>query len=522
MKRILSVFLLFCICLPFLFASCAGKGEAISVYIGEGLLSFDPVKDNSKVAQSYISNLFSGLYEYREDKDGISCLVPADADGMPSVEELGDGKSKLTFVLREGLLWSNGEPITPQDYVYSWNRAAEYSLYNDTKQYFSAIDGYESYLEYENDASLNMSYDNKTRRFSVVIEGDVARFLSYTTQTVFFPISRIAERDSKDWSKNVEDFASNGPFTLKEIKKDRVIFKKNENFRDAANVSVKEITFLYDREEAKKQQKKGKLAFCAADALTGGDSTVSANIGIQYLAFNISDSALALFDEDEKQKIRTALGIYILVEHQTSGLIPCFEDDSQTKNRDKQALIEHADSLLEQVALSSGRYTYQNGAVYEFPFLKALCAGRDGERAALERISTILSRKGIHVSIVNASWEDFIEIRQSEEWSFLMNAWIYDTASPTELLYRCLADSPYNDALAGSKEKPQFWRDEYDSLLSGADDIAEYKTVYEALKATGAVIPLTYITKKYAISEKTQGITVLPDGVVRLAYTYQE
>ncbi len=435
---------------------------------------------------------------------------------MPSVDELEDGKSRLTFSLKEGLRWSNGEPITPQDYVYSWNRAAEYSLYNDTKQYFSAIDGYEGYLEYEDDAELNMSYDNKTRRFSVVIVGDVSRFLSYTTQTVFFPISRIAERDSKDWAKTPEDFASNGPFTLKEIKKDRAIFKKNENFRDADNVSVKEITLLYDKAEARKQQKKGKLAFCAADALTGEDKTASANIGVQYLAFNVNDSALALFDEDEKQKIRTALGIYILDEYQTDGLIPCLEDGRE------QTLSDYADSLLEQVAVSSERYTYQDGAVYEFPFLKALCAGREGERAALERISAILSRKGIHVSIVNASWEDFIEIRQSGEWSLLMNAWTYDTASPAELLYIFLTDSPYNDALAGSKEKPQFWRDEYDSLLSGADDIAEYKAAYEALKATGAVIPLTYITKKYATSDKMQGITVLPDGVVRLAYTYQE
>lgn len=514
MKRVLSLFLLICFCLPLSLVSCTGKGDKISVYIGAGVASFDPIKNMSKVAQTYISALFSGLYEYMTGEDGIPTLALGDADGMPSVKELENGKTELTFRLKEGLRWSNGESITPQDYVYSWNRAAGLSLYNGTGDYFAVIDGYEDFLDYEDDAELNMSYDNKARTFSVVITEDPSLFLSYVTQTVFFPISRIAERDSKNWSKNVEEFASNGAFTLKEIKNDRVVVVKNENFRDAKKVSLKEITFLFDEEEAIKQQSKGKLAFCSGKAVGSKETAKTTAVGVQYLSFNVNDHAFALFSEDDKQKIRAALGIYISEAYQTSGLIPCLED------RDNLPSTEYADRLLEEVAQSSGRYTYQSGFVYEFPFLKAISAGRDGEKQILDRISSVLAEKGIHLSVTNVSWEDFVRVQKSGEWSLFLNAWVYDTASPAELLYLFLADSPYNDALVGSKEKPQFWRDRYDSVLLAADDNSGYKAAYNVLKGMGAVLPVADLTTSYAVADWMVGVSVMQDGIVRFDRAY--
>lgn len=359
-----------------------------------------------------------------------------------------------------------------------------------------------------------MSYDNKSRTFTVVITEEPTRFLSYTTLTVFFPISRIAERDSKDWSKNVEEFASNGAFTLKEIKNDRVVVTKNENFRDVQKVSLQEITFLFNADEARKQQRRGKLAFLSDYALYGGSDMRSTAVGVEYLAFNVNDPAFALFDEDEKQKIRTALGIYISEAYKTDGLIPCLEEGNVSP------LTAYADSLLEEVALSSGRYTYQNGSVYEFPFLKALCAGREGEKQILERVSTVFAGKGIHLSVINTTWEDFAEMKKNGEWSLLINAWVYDTASPAELLYLFLADSLYNDALAGNKEKPQFWRERYDSLLLSAENTADYKTAYAALKNTGAILPIAYMTRSYAVADWMVGVTVMQDGIVRFDRAY--
>ena len=50
------------------------------------------------------------------------------------VEKLDDGK-KYIFKLRRDAKWSNGEPVTAKDFVYSWKRAVN----PDTKATYSYI-----------------------------------------------------------------------------------------------------------------------------------------------------------------------------------------------------------------------------------------------------------------------------------------------------------------------------------------------------------------------------------------------
>lgn len=62
-----------------------------------------------------LQNLFKGLYKL--DADGTT-YVPAMAE---SCEVSEDGLT-YTFTLREGLLWSDGSPLTAHDFEYSWLR----------------------------------------------------------------------------------------------------------------------------------------------------------------------------------------------------------------------------------------------------------------------------------------------------------------------------------------------------------------------------------------------------------------
>jgi oligopeptide transport system substrate-binding protein len=77
--------------------------------------------DPAQLFDSYFtaidSNVFDGLYRY----DDQLRVVPDIAAGMPEVS--GDGLT-YTFHLRHGVRFSNGEPVTADDFRYSWNRAA--------------------------------------------------------------------------------------------------------------------------------------------------------------------------------------------------------------------------------------------------------------------------------------------------------------------------------------------------------------------------------------------------------------
>ncbi|MDE1043615.1 ABC transporter substrate-binding protein, partial [Escherichia coli] len=70
-----------------------------------------------------------GVPESHVIRDLLEGLVNQDADGkvIPGVAdrwETSDNKT-FTFHIREGAKWSNGEPVTAQDFVYSWQRAVD-------------------------------------------------------------------------------------------------------------------------------------------------------------------------------------------------------------------------------------------------------------------------------------------------------------------------------------------------------------------------------------------------------------
>lgn len=453
MKKIISAILAVLIILSVL-AGCADKNKiTLYAYVGGRATSLDPTLCTTKAEQTYIANLYSGLYSYTYGEDGLPVLVPEDAEDLPDVRVLEGGLYELTFRLKEGLLWSNGEPVTPEDYVYSWNRAAKNLVYTDKSYLFSLIDGYESFVEYEEDAKLNMSYDNGKRSFCVVVKEDSERFLGYTTETPMFPVSRIALRDSDDWDVFAEDFASNGRYTLGSLDKDSLTVVKNERYRDAKNTSADSIKFFFDIDEAEKAYDKGKLTFAKLDTdtslmLNKTSQTVCAS---GYISFNGEDSALGAYTDEEKAKIRRAISVYVAISGAFSdggesepALVPCLKKGDHLSNMTE----EYADSLLADVAATSGRFTSQDGRVYEFPILTAINADREKEQKRWSRIASYLSEQGISLQTVNCTWEEFLLARTNGEYSMLFNSWTYNSLSAGELLSLFRSDSIYNDTMS--------------------------------------------------------------------------
>ncbi len=506
--------------MPVLTACNGNEGSRITAYIGDGVSVLDPIRCTEKEGQTYIANLFSGLYSYSVGEDGHAELVCEDAESLPYVYELGDGRVRLKFKLKDGLTWSNGEDLTPEDYVYSWNRAAEYSLYNDKGYIFSLVDGYDTYVSYEENASLNMTFNNEERTFSVVLTGNTDAFLQYTTETYMFPVSRIAVRDSKNWNNDPEDFASNGRFTLKELSKTRIVMVKNERYRDAEHTTLEEIEFTFDTEKAEKMVVRENIAaaLVSIDSAAISHTNKSVRVGVTYMAFNVSDTSLALFSEEEKVKIRRAISIYVSNagifddEYGVPELVP-----SLKTNSDLDMSEEYADSLMKEVAESSGRFTYQDGEVYEFPFMHAICAGRSGELKKWDRIADALSKQGINVLVKNCSWEDFLKARINGEYSMLINTWVNTSLCEAEFLRLFTSDSQYNDALLGSVNTA--WKEEYDVYIYhtiGEPYVhtGDYEKALGALIGSAALVPLENVCTEWLIT-RDDVASVYCDGLLR-------
>ena len=124
-------------------ALIAGSAMAADVPAGVQLAEKQTlVRNNGSEVQSLDPHKIEGVPESNINRDLFEGLLVTDVEGHPSagVAEKWENKDfkVWTFHLRKDAKWSNGEPVTAQDFVYSWQRLA------DPK----TASPYESYLQY--------------------------------------------------------------------------------------------------------------------------------------------------------------------------------------------------------------------------------------------------------------------------------------------------------------------------------------------------------------------------------------
>lgn len=109
----------------------------------------DLVRNNGSEPQSLDPHKIEGVPESNISRDLFEGLLVSDLQGHPSpgVAESWDNKDfkVWTFHLRKDAKWSNGDPVTAQDFVYSWQRLA------DPK----TASPYSSYLQYGHLANID-------------------------------------------------------------------------------------------------------------------------------------------------------------------------------------------------------------------------------------------------------------------------------------------------------------------------------------------------------------------------------
>ncbi len=197
--------------------------------------SLDPHHATGTWEDSIIGDLMMGLTT--EDAKGEP--VPGAAT---SWEISADGKT-WTFHLRDHQ-WSDGMPVTAEDFVYGWRRildpklAANYAYYLYLIKNAEAVNGGKM-----PPAALGIAApDAKT--LVVTLEHPAPFLTQYLMHMTTYPVPRhVVEAKGDAWSR-VGNHVGNGAFMLKEwIPNDHVMAEKNPKFFDAANVKLDRIIY---------------------------------------------------------------------------------------------------------------------------------------------------------------------------------------------------------------------------------------------------------------------------------------
>lgn len=200
--------------------------------------TLDPALATGQIEMRLCNALFEGLTA--RDAHGIA--QPAMAESWEVSE---DGKSYI-FHLRDGVKWSHGDPVTAQDFEYSWRRALDPSTASRYSEIMFFIKNAEAYNKgaVKDFSQVGIrALDEKTLK--VDLENPTAFFPDLTAFTTYQPVHRATVKKFGDaWTRS-ENIVCNGAYVLKGWKiNDRVEFEKNPNYWRADKVNFKRIDAL--------------------------------------------------------------------------------------------------------------------------------------------------------------------------------------------------------------------------------------------------------------------------------------
>ena len=266
-------------------------------------------------------NSFAGLYTHAAD----GTLQPELAAGYT----VSDDGLTYTFTLREGLTWSDGEPLTAEDFVYSWQRAADPANGAVYSYLYSVIAGYGT----EEGLAVSASEDGLS--FTVELAAPCPYMLDLAAFPAFYPVPQhcveAAEGylnedgsllDPGAWATEA-GFVTSGAYTLESWTHDEsMVYVKNPNYWNAQSVTMERLEFMLSADDATvyAAYRAGDLDFIdtiPADEmpalLESGDPEfyVADNLGTYFLCFNVNSPMFEGMTDAQAANVRKAISMLI-------------------------------------------------------------------------------------------------------------------------------------------------------------------------------------------------------------------
>lgn len=266
-----SLFLAFTLILSLFLSACGGKGGGNANHaIGTKNHSKTTGTGQAGMAAAQVLHLASdgdistmnihhatdgvSLRALEEVRSGLMRLnvkgkpVPDMAAAMPKVSK---DQTVYTFKIRKGAKWSNGDPVTAQDFVNSWRKevnkdtAAEYAYIFQSAGIKNAakIMNPKSPLYNQVDKLGIKALDPQT--LQITLERPIPFFLSLLSFPTFFPVDqKIADRYGSSYATEPNKMVYNGPFILASWNHgEGWKFTKNPKYWDAKDIHLQKVDY---------------------------------------------------------------------------------------------------------------------------------------------------------------------------------------------------------------------------------------------------------------------------------------
>lgn len=432
----------------------ANEQKILLIANGDEPQSLDPQIAVGSNDFNIINALFEGLVDFHPKTLEI---IPAAAESWSKSE---DGRT-YTFVLRENLRWSNGEPLTSEDFRFAWIRALEPALASPNVSQMFIISGAEAYYRGQISDRSNIAITAEGRQLRVHLTAPAPYFLQLLTHPVFYPLHRATLEKSGElteatgrWTRPGH-IVSNGPFTLAGWRlNQRLDVIRNSHYWDAAEVGLNGIRFLPIDDQLAEERafRTGRihLTYTAQMAIEkiGHYARESPELLQQsptYATYYyVINTARAPFDN---AKVRRALALAIdraaLVRSVTrAGEQPAVSLVPADPLFFRPPATPLFDPVQARHLLSSAGYPEGT----DFPDFDLLYnAGELHRKVAIAVQQMWKDNLGIQAHPVSQEWKTFIATQNAKNYTISRAGWIADFLHPVNFFETLTTSSPNND-----------------------------------------------------------------------------
>lgn len=297
-------------------SASSGKADAVQELniIGYDYSSLDPSIGTDSETATTARNVYEGLYRDVED-GGIQKSVPAVAE---STDKNADG-TVYTFHLRKDAKWSDGKPVTADQFVYSWKRLLDpkvASAYADLIDMVKGAKEYRTGVDKTGDGVGVKAVDDNT--FEVTLTEPSGYFEKILSFTNLVPIRKdLVEAQGDQFGVDYKTMVYNGPFVISDYQKgSKIVYGKNDTYWDKDNVKLTKVngtiyqeaavgTKMFDNKELDVVGASGDdLTKFKAEADAGKIDVINGfSPSVFYTQYNVKNAAL------KNVKVRQAISL---------------------------------------------------------------------------------------------------------------------------------------------------------------------------------------------------------------------
>ncbi|WP_425475122.1 peptide ABC transporter substrate-binding protein [Brenneria uluponensis] len=443
----------------------AEKQEIVR-HIKDEPASLDPIKAVGLPEAQVIRDLYEGLV----NQDAYGNLIP----GVALRWQTNDNRTFI-FTLRDNARWSNGDPVTANDFVYSWRRlvtpknASPFGWFARLAGILNADEILAGKLPAEKLGVIAM--DDHTLK--VQLNKPVPYFVSLVANFSLYPVHQATlEKYGNDWT-NPGNLVGNGAFKLQDrVVNEKLVLVPNDDYWDHAHTCLTKVTFVPINSEssATKRYLAGDIDITESfpknmyrklmKELPGQVFTPD-QLGTYYYAFNTQRAPTN--DPRVRKALSYAIDRQVIAEKVLgTGEKPAYHFTPDVTAGFKPAPVELQQYSQEELDAQAKALMAIAGYGPGKPLkLSLLYNTQEVHKKIAIAIASMWKKKlGVSVRLVNQEWQTYIDSRNTGNFDVVRASWVGDYNEPSTFL--SLLTSNHSGNIA------RFKNADYDRVLEDA------------------------------------------------------